>query len=159
MVKLLKILPLTLLLAACASTFGDQAKNAMTYRDVLQQSPSAVVGKTVVVGGPIITYQYSNNSTQIEIANSILGFDDAPTMSGNMKQRAIINIPEHISEDQLQNVRISAIGQITDIAEMKQYGNSIIIMISAEKYRIWRTTKPMFDPNNKDRYGYTYKFQ
>ncbi|GAA5093640.1 Slp family lipoprotein [Wohlfahrtiimonas larvae] len=158
MTKLLKILPLTLLLTACASTFGDQAQNAITYQEALQ-SPSAALGKTIIVGGPIISYNQTANGTQIEIANAPLNDQDAPSIRGNMSERVIINIADHIPAEQLQNVRISAIGSITDMAEMTRYGNTKIIMITATQHRIWRTTKPMFDPNNKERYGYTYKVE
>lgn len=158
MLKLLKILPLTLLLTACASTFGDQARTALDY-ETAAQSSSAAIGKTIVIGGPILSYNHTANSTQIEIANAPLNDQDAPSAQGNMSKRAIINIPEYIPAEQLQNVRISAIGQITDMAEMTRYGSSTVIMVSANQYRIWRTAKPMFDPNNKERYGYTYKFE
>lgn len=159
MLNLLKLLPLTLLIAACASSFGDKASSALTYKEAIQQSPKVALGQTIVVGGPIITYTHGNHSTQIEIANGLLDKNDAPSHRGNMNERTIINIPEYISPEQLQNVRISAIGTITDIATMNRYGNSTVLMISAEQYHIWRTAKPMFDPNNKERYGYTYKFE
>lgn len=157
MKNILKVLPLTLLLTACASTFGNQTSTALTYQEAMQQAPDSVFGKTIVVGGPIISYNHTNSSTQIEIANAMLDKEDAPSNRGNSSERAIINIPEIIPAEQLQNVRISAIGPIIDMAEMTRYGKSTIIMISANQYRIWRTAKPMFDPANKKHYGYTYE--
>lgn len=158
MSNLFKVLPLALLLSACASTFGDQAKDALTYQQAIQ-SPSSSLGKTIVVGGPIISYNYTATSTQIEIANAPLNEQDAPSIRGNANERVIINISSIIPAEQLQDVRISAIGQITDMAEMTRYGNTKIIMITAQQHRIWRTTKPMFDPNNKERYGYKYQVE
>ena len=159
MLNILKVLPLAVLITACTSSFSDQAPNAMTYQEAIQQSPQTALGKTIVVGGPIVSYTLGNHSTQIEIANSLSNKNDAPSHKGNMNERVIINIPECISPEQLQNVRISAIGTITDIATLTRYGNSTILMISADQYKVWRTAKPMFDPNNKERYGYTYKFE
>lgn len=158
MLKLFKLLPLALLLTACTSTFGDQAKDAITYQEAIQ-SPSNALGKTIIVGGPIISYNQTATGTQIEIANAPLNDQDAPSIHGNSSQRVIINISETIPSEQLQNVRISAMGTITDLAEMTRYGNTKIIMISAQQHRIWRTTKPMFDPNNKERYGYKYQVE
>lgn len=159
MLKILKVLPLAIFLSACATNFGDHAANALNYQEAIQLTPKEALGKSIIVGGPIVSYHHGNNSTQIEIANSLVNSSDTPSNKGNMKERAIINIPEHLSAEQLQNVRISAIGRITDIATMNRYGNSTVIMISADQYHIWRTAKPMFDPNNKERYGYTYKFE
>lgn len=156
---LFKILPLAVFITACTSTFGDLSNNALDYQDAISQSSNSVIGKTILVGGPIIAYNYDQHSTQIEIINAPLNEQDAPANSGNPRQRAIIVIPEYIPAEQLNNVKISALGTITDIADLNKYGNSTVIMLTASKFRIWRSAKPMFDPNNKERYGYTYKFQ
>lgn len=158
MLKLIKLLPIVFALTACASTFGSQVKDAISYEDAIQHKSSAM-GKTALIGGPIITYRYTDSSTQIEIANAPLNEQAVPSPRGDIKQRAIIVIHKIIPEEQIQNVRISAIGPIREIAENTRYGNSTVIMISADQYRIWRTAKPMFGPNSKERYGYTYKFE
>lgn len=155
MFKLLKIAPFVILLSACASNFGEDAKGALTYQEAISHNR---VGERVIIGGPIISYNYTQYSTQIEIANAPLS-NGTPSISGNPNERAIIVIPEIIAEERLQNVRVSAIGDIKEIAQLKRYGNSSVIMINARDYKIWRAASTMYNPTKKERYGYTYKFE
>lgn len=156
MKKIFQILPLTFVLAACSSTFGSAAKDALTYEAAVSQPAKAILGKKMIVGGPVIAYQYSPSQTQIEIASAPLNEESAPAKIANNKDRAIVIINGYIAPEELDNVRFSAIGRITDVAQIERYGKSTVIMITADDYRIWRASKPMFGPSSKPRYGYKY---
>lgn len=158
MLKSLKSFPLVFLLVACTSPFGNQSTNAITYQEAIQ-TPSHALGKTIIVGGPIISYNHTPTDTQIEIANAPLNKQNAPSIHGDITERAIIKIPKLIPSEQLQGVRISVLGKVIDVARMIRYSDSTVITIATQDYHIWRTTKPMFDPANKTYYGYTYKVQ
>lgn len=156
MFKLFKVAPIIFLLVACASNFGDNSKDALNYQQAINQN---AIGQRIIVGGPIISYSYTNHSTQVEIANAPLNSGNIPSIHGNANERVIIIIPEKIDADRLEDVRISAIGDVREIARMNRYGNSTVIMINAYDYKIWRAANSMYDPANKQRYGYTYKFE
>lgn len=87
------------LVTGCAHVFSDQANrlvdSSITFEQ-LKKAPKSYVGKTVKVGGIIVTTRNSKEGSQIEVVQFGLGKDDVPEESHPSGGRFLAVTPEYL---------------------------------------------------------------
>lgn len=148
------------ILVACSTTsFRNNNGQYLTYQGVVKNSNTdSLYGREMIVGGGILSYQYNNGNTQIEVANSELTARGFPSGFGNPSERVIVIIPGEISSDRIQNGRLTAVGTIQEISSIQTYrSDAMVIMINAKEYQFWRQGTAG-RAREQQKYGFTYTF-
>ncbi len=151
-IRLIQLLVLSLMVAACAGGISKQARSQVTYFDSFQQlqrEPDDYRGETVMLGGKIIDVQVASGTTEFTVLQLELGSSTRPADNDTSQGRFLVRSAQFIDPAIYPaGTLITVVGRLTGsdtrkIGEMP-YRYPVIDIVEIKKWPAGRGSEPRF---------------